>query len=124
MPNLPTISDAEWEVMNVLWESAPLAANDVVAALEGKKNWSPRTVKTLLNRLVKKKALAFETLGKSYLYRPAVGREQCVRTETKSFLERVFAGNAGPMIAYFVQNTKLTEQEIAELKRILAEKKR
>src|SRR5687767_3398585 len=118
MPTPPTISDAEWEVMNVLWESSPRTANQVVEALEGKKDWNPRTVKTLLNRLVKKKALAFEAVGKSYLYRPAVAREQCLRSETRSFVDRVFGGAAGPMIAYFVQNTRLSDEEIAELKRI------
>jgi BlaI family transcriptional regulator, penicillinase repressor len=124
MPIPPTISDAEWEVMNVLWESSPQTANQVVEALAGKKNWNPRTVKTLLNRLVKKKALGFEAVGKSYLYRPAIAREQCLRSEARSFVDRVFGGAAGPMIAYFVQNTRLSDEEIAELKRILSEKKR
>ena len=71
MPTIPTISDAEWEVMAVLWTTSPLTANEVVDRLEGRKTWSPRTVKTLLNRLVNKKALAYETRGNRYLYRPA-----------------------------------------------------
>ena len=125
MPNLPTISDAEWEVMNVLWAAGPgesMAANDVVAAAlaGGRKEWSPRTVKTLLNRLLKKGALSAEAQGKRYLYRAAVRREQCVRAESRSFLQRVFAGAAGPMLVQFVSQAELTEAEIEELQRVLA----
>jgi BlaI family penicillinase repressor len=124
MPSLPSISDAEWEVMNLLWASAPsrLTAADVVAGLRGRKDWSPRTVKTLLNRLVKKKALTFDADGKRYLYYPAIKREECVRSESRSFLNRVFGGATGPMLAHFVSQAKLSSQEIAELKRLLAEK--
>ena len=70
MADEPSITDAEWEVMNVLWDAAgPLAADEVVGRLAGRKSWSPRTVKTLLNRLIKKGPLAFEAEGKRYLYR-------------------------------------------------------
>ena len=118
----PSISDAEWEVMNVLWSRWPLTANEVVAALAGKNEWNPRTVKTLLNRLVKKKALAFEVEGNRYLYRPMVERAFCVRHEGQSFLNRVFGGAAGPMLAHFVEDAKLTESEIAALKKLLNRK--
>src|SRR5207248_950413 len=107
MRDNPTISEAEWEVMNVLWATAPLTTNEVVDQLEGRKAWSPKTVKTLLNRLVKKKALAFETEGNHYLYRPAVKREECVRSESRSFVDRVFGGAVGPMLVHFVSQSKL-----------------
>ena len=122
MADLPSISDAEWEVMNVLWDESPLMANDVVARLQGRKGWSPRTVKTLLNRLTGKRALEFEAQGKRYLYRPAVAREQCVRSESRSFLSRVFGGAPGPMLVQFVSQADLTPEEIAELQRVLAQK--
>jgi len=122
MADLPSISDAEWEVMNVLWDQSPLMANEVVERLAGRKGWSPRTVKTLLNRLVGKRALEFKAQGKRYLYRPAVGREQCVRAESRSFLSRVFAGSAGPMLVQFVSQADLTPDEIAELQRVLKAK--
>lgn len=124
MANLPSISDAEWEVMQVLWDAAPrpLAAGEVVDALAGRKDWNPRTVKTLLNRLVKKRALGFEAQGKRYLYRPRVSREACVRSEGRTFLARVFGGAAGPLLAHFVNESPLTREEIAYLKRLLAEK--
>jgi BlaI family penicillinase repressor len=122
MTDLPSISDAEWEVMNVLWAQSPMMANDVVDRLAGRKGWSPRTVKTLLNRLVGKGALEFEARGNRYLYRPAVSRDQCVRAESRSFLSRVFGGSAGPMLVQFVSQADLTPDEIAELQRVLKQK--
>lgn len=122
-PHLPTISDAEWEVMNILWGRSPQMAAEVVEAVAIPMGWSPRTVKTLLNRLVKKQALAFEAQGKRYLYRPAVKREQCVRAESRSFLARVFGGAVGPMLVQFVSQAELTPQEIEALQRVLTEKK-
>jgi BlaI family transcriptional regulator, penicillinase repressor len=124
MPPVPAISDSEWDVMNVLWAAdAPLGANDVVARLAGVRDWSPRTVKTLLNRLINKGALAYETQGKRYLYRPRVTRGQCVREETRSFLSRVFANAPGPMLLQFVAQARLTPAEVEALKRLLDKKK-
>lgn len=123
MPPLPPISESEWDVMNVLWSAdAPLAANEVVARLSGVRDWSPRTVKTLLNRLINKGALAYEEQGKRYLYRPRVPRDQCVREETRSFLSRVFANAPGPMLLQFVAQAKLTPEEVEALKRLLDRK--
>jgi BlaI family transcriptional regulator, penicillinase repressor len=122
MMNLPKISDAEWEVMRVIWARSPLTANQVVQSLSPRRDWSPRTIKTMLNRLVNKGALAFDTQGNRYLYRPKVTHEQCMRLESRSFVDRVFGGAAGAMINYFVQHESLTEDEIAELKRMLARK--
>ena len=123
MPPLPTISDAEWDVMNVLWSAdSPLAAADVVSRLAGSRHWSPRTVKTLLNRLINKGALAYDAQGKRYLYRPRVPRDQCVREETRSFLSRVFANAPGPMLLQFVAQARLTPEEIEALKRLLDKK--
>ena len=124
MPHLPNISDAEWEVMRVLWERSPLSANDVVQDLGARKSWSPATIKTMLNRLVKKGALAYEAQGKRYLYRPRVAQAQCVQSESRSFLERVFGGAVVPMLNQFVQTAKLSPEQIAELRRILDRKEK
>ena len=119
----PPISDSEWDVMNVLWAAgSPLAAADVVERLAGVRDWSPRTVKTLLNRLINKGALAYDAQGKRYLYRPRVTREQCVREETRSFLSRVFANAPGPMLLQFVAQARLTPEEVEALKRLLDRK--
>ena len=114
------ISDAEWEVMRVLWSvRQTVTANHVVEALTGKKDWNPRTVKTLLNRLTKKGALKFEAKGKVYWYSPAVVQEECVKSEGRSFLARVFGGDGGAMLVHFVKHTRLSPEEVAELKRVL-----
>ncbi len=97
-------------------------ANDIVDDLAGQKAWSPRTIKTLLNRLIKKGALTFEVKGKCYLYRAAVGRDQCVRAAGRSFLSRVFGGSAGPMLVHFVNHTDLSPAEVEELQQLLLAK--
>jgi BlaI family penicillinase repressor len=119
---LPAISDAEWEVMNVLWSASPLTGGEVIDQLKDRRAWSPRTVKTLLNRLVKKGALAFATQGNRYLYRPAVTRDSCVRTESRSFLSRVFGDEVGPMLIQFVRQADLTAREIEEITQALKAK--
>ena len=126
MANSPTISDAEWDVMQVAWAAAPqpVTANEVVDKLAGRKGWNPKTVRTLLNRLMNKGALAVEAQGKRYLYRPAVTREECVRQESRSFLSRVFGGAAGAMLVHFVNETPLTAEEIAQLKKLLTRKEK
>ena len=120
---VPSISEAEWEVIRVIWEEHPIAASEVVDRLAGRRDWSPRTVKTLLNRLVRKGALTFETQGKRYLYSPTVSRQECVRRESQSFLHRVFEGAAGPMLVHFVRNARLSDSDVETLRRILDEKK-
>lgn len=119
---LPQISDSEWEVMMVLWARAPLGAQQVIAALAGRRSWNQRTVRTFLNRLVKKGAVAYTPEGNRYLYRPAVSREQCIREESRSFVSRVFAGDAGAMLVQFVQQARLNAEEIKQLRRALEEK--
>ena len=120
--SVPSISEAEWEVMKVIWDGHPASAKDVVGRLDGRRDWSPRTVKTMLNRLVRKGALLFKPEGKRYLYSPAISREECVRAESQSFLHRVFEGAAGPMLVHFVQNARLTGRDVEALRKILDEK--
>lgn len=117
--NPPAISDAEWELMQVLWEMSSLTANDVVDRVAAKNRWSPRTVKTLLNRLVKKGALGYQPEGNRYRYFPKITRDACVRQESRSFLRRVFGGQAPAMLAHFVSETPLTPEQIAELRQLL-----
>ena len=124
MKKLPAISDAEWEVILVLWETAPVTANDVVDRVAARNQWNPRTVKTLLNRLVGKGAVGFEAEGKRYRYSPKVTREECVRSKSRSFLARVFGGAVGPMLAHFVNETPLTSEEVKELRAILERRER
>jgi BlaI family penicillinase repressor len=123
MPAIPRISETEWEVMKVVWADAPLTANDVLARLTAQDpSWHPKTARTLLNRLVKKKALGFHREGRAYLYRPLVAERDCVAAATNSFLDRVFGGALEPMLAHFVEHRKLSDTELRELQRILQRK--
>ena len=110
--------------MKVLWAQSPATANNVIKALSGKTSWNPKTTRTLLNRLVHKKALGFERRGREYHYFPLVDERTCVRAESRSFLQRVYGGSLRPMLAAFLQEQDLSPEEIAELKRILDEKGR
>ena len=110
--------------MNIVWNRSPIAASDIVAELSAKQRWQPRTIRTLLDRLVKKKALAFEEDGKRYLYRPKISMNVCVRRASQGFLKRVFGGEPASMLMHLVQNTELSPEEIAQLKRILSEKEK
>jgi BlaI family transcriptional regulator, penicillinase repressor len=121
-PDHARISEAEWAVMDILWDRAPLGSSDVAAALAEGTGWSPKTVQTLLGRLVKKGCLAYEDQGGRYLYRPAVPREQAVREESHSFLERVFGGDASSLMAHFARRAELTAADVAELRRLLDER--
>jgi BlaI family penicillinase repressor len=124
MGNVPRISDAEWQVMKVLWGKAPLTANEVVESLEPSTGWNPRTIKTLLNRLVKKGALGFREEGRRYLYLPLASEADCVRAERRSFLQRVYGGSLKPMLAQFLEEESLSAEELAELRRLLDERGR
>ena len=122
MAGVPRISDAEWDVMNVLWEEHPLGAAQVAERLTDLKDWSPQTVKTLLGRLVRKGVLGFLHVGRRYLYHPKLSRERCVREESRSFAERVFGGASSPLLVQMVRDADLSQDEIAELRRILGQK--
>ena len=118
MTRTPPITDAEWEVMNVLWEMSPCTAMDVAEAL----NRHPKTVKTLLGRLVRKNVLRFREDGNRYVYSAAIPRQRYVRDESASFIDRVFGGETTPALVHFVRSTRMTQEEIDELRRILDEK--
>jgi BlaI family penicillinase repressor len=123
MPPLPRISETEWALMKVLWARAPRTAQEVVHTLQAQDaTWHPKTVKTLLNRLLKKKALQAAKSGREYLYQPIVSERECVSATTASFLDRVFGGSLAPMLAHFVEQKKLSTREIRELKKLLERK--
>ncbi|HEY1066574.1 MAG TPA: BlaI/MecI/CopY family transcriptional regulator [Pirellulales bacterium] len=113
------LSDAEWRVMNVVWERQPLLAQDVIQAVAEPCEWTPATVRTMLHRLVKKGALSFTEDGNRYLYRAAVKRADCVRRAARSFLDHVFRGDAAPLLSHYVRTAKFTPEELAELRKLL-----
>jgi len=123
MKRVPRISEMEWEVMRVVWAKTPCSAGEIFEALAGAdSSWHPKTVKTYLTRLVQKKALGFRKEGRAYLYRPLVEERDCVSAASENFLERVFGGSLRPMLAHFVEQKKLTEEEMQELRSLLDEK--
>jgi BlaI family transcriptional regulator, penicillinase repressor len=124
MKTLPQISDTEWQVMKILWASKPLTANEVIKKIEGLTSWKPKTVKTLLGRLVKKNAITFDKDGRTYVYYPLVSEDECVKAESHSFLEKVFSGALNVMFANFLEEKQLSKEEIAELKHILEQKEK
>ncbi|MDR3602603.1 MAG: BlaI/MecI/CopY family transcriptional regulator [Desulfosporosinus sp.] len=124
MKETPNISDAEWEVMKICWaKSVPCTANEIVKALEQSNDWKPNTIKTLIGRLVKKGALSFQEEGRVYIYYPLVTEEECIKAESKTFLNRVFGGALKPMLVTFLQEEKLSQDDIEELKQLLEERK-
>ena len=120
MPNAPDIAESEWSVMEALWESSPQTASEVTKALRPTMNWAENTVRTLLTRLVEKGALkTAENASGTRTFLPAVKREACVRAEGESFMQRIFGGAAKPLLVHFAQNSKLTPEEVQELKKLL-----
>lgn len=115
------ISEAESIVMQSLWDKNPMCAEDVIAALLHQQDWQEATVKTLLNRLLKKGAIRAVKDGRRFLYSPILKREQWVNTESKGFLDRMFDGKIAPLVAHFSQQKKLSKQDIEELKRLVEE---
>jgi BlaI family penicillinase repressor len=115
----PQISDAEWKVMQALWKQSPLTSAQIIERLRPLSDWAPKTIQTLINRLVGKKAVGYESQGRTHQYYPAVSQEECVSAESDSFLQRIFNGAFTPMVAHMVKEQKLSNKEIQELKRIL-----
>lgn len=122
MKEIPRISEAEWEVMKIIWSKSPIPANQVIEALSDSIDWKPKTVKTLISRLVKKHALGYTQENRIYYYYPLVDEDECLKAESQSFLNRVYGGALKPMLINFLREEKLTPEEIEELKCILNER--
>lgn len=116
------ISDAEWLVMKILWQESPLTASVITERLQPETGWSPKTIQTLIARLVKKGALAVNKEAILNQYHPLLSKEECMVEETKSFLQKVYNGSLHGLIANFVKNESFSAKEIEELKRLLDDK--
>jgi len=125
MPTDPVkpISQAELDVMDVLWGESPLAASDVAARLS-EKNWNIRTVKTLLSRLVEKKVVDTAQDGRRYLYSPLISQQDHARGAVRKLSDRLFGGRAAPLVAHLANGEGLSKQDIAELEALIEELKR
>ena len=115
------ISEAESVVMDVLWRRHPLSAEDIVADLAATTDWQEPTIKTLLNRLLGKGAIAAERAGRRYRYRPLLKRADYVHAESKGLLDRLFDGRVAPLVVHFSERHKLSKKDIAELRSLIEE---
>lgn len=115
----PPISDAEAQVMRQLWQRSPQAADEIAAALGPQQGWALATVKTLLNRLLKKGAIAADKDGRRFLYRPLLPREDWVSQQATGLLDRLFGGSLAPLVAQFSSQRRLKAEDVEALKQLL-----
>jgi BlaI family penicillinase repressor len=124
MAQTTPISDSEWDVMEPIWQAGACTAADVIKQLRATHDWNHSTIRTLLARLVEKGALEYEVDGPRYVYRAAVSRRQCVRQKSRSFLEKAFGGDVGALLVHFVREASLEENQIEQLRELLAQKQK
>jgi BlaI family penicillinase repressor len=120
--NIPSISESEWEIMNVLWDKAPQTANDIIFSLQESTDWKPKTIRTLLDRLVQKDVVGVNKNLRVYTFYPLYTQEECQRAETESFINRIYGGTLKSMLVQFIQEDTLTDDDINELRFILNKK--
>lgn len=119
MNKIPSISDAEFQVMKIIWKNPNITANNIIDKLQDETEWKPNTIKTLINRLLKKNAIGFKKEGKEYYYYALLEEETYMCVESNSFLKKVFDNSIKSMMLNFVNNKKLSKKEIQELREIL-----
>jgi len=123
MRNIPAISEAEYQVMKIIWSAgAPISTNDVIEKLEQTTEWKPKTIGTLLSRLVKKEALKYEKDGRVFVYTPLIQESEILEIENDSFLNRFYDGAVDSMIVNLLECDKLSENDMNRLKQILEQK--
>ncbi|MFB5674220.1 BlaI/MecI/CopY family transcriptional regulator [Paenibacillus terreus] len=122
MNELPQISDAEFEVMKVIWSHAPISTNEVIEKLTKTSKWSPKTIQTLLLRLVKKKALTYTKESRVFVYTPLIQEDEYIKHESKTFLDRFYNGALNSMVLNFLEHEQVSKEDIHELRKILDEK--
>lgn len=122
MEKLPQISEAEYEVMKVIWEHAPVSTNEITEILTKTTNWNVRTIQTLIKRLTSKGVITYKKQSRMFVYTPAIQKNEYIRQESSSFLSRFFNGNITAMVSSFIENDKLSVSEIDSLRSLLSEK--
>jgi predicted transcriptional regulator len=115
------ISGAESLVMEALWRESPLTAEDIAVTVGAEQEWSETTVKTLLARLMKKGAISATRDGRRFLYAPLIARADYVQDESRNLIDRLFDGKLAPLVSHFAETKQLSAEDIAELKRLIAE---
>ena len=121
MKTLPQISEAEFEVMKIVWKSAPISTNEITDRLVKCTAWSPKTIQTLIKRLVTKGALTYEKQGRVFVYTPLVGEDEYIGQESHSFLKRFYNGNLSAMLSSYLEHDRLSKTEIDALRSLLSQ---
>ena len=121
MSKLPQISEAEFEVMKVIWKYAPISTNEVTENLTQTTDWSPKTIQTMLKRLVTKKALTYEKQSRVFVYTPLVPETEYIRQESNSFLNKYYNGNIVSMLTSYLEDDKLSKTELDTLRHLLSD---
>ncbi|MCB2308561.1 BlaI/MecI/CopY family transcriptional regulator [Clostridium estertheticum] len=119
MYKMSKISNAEWEIMKIIWNNSEISSINIIKELKDKSEWKPATVKSLINRLLNKNIIGFNKLGYEYLYYPLVSEDECIKLESLSFVNRVFNGSIKSMLLTFAQSDELSKLDIKDLKDIL-----
>ncbi|WPC44001.1 BlaI/MecI/CopY family transcriptional regulator [Clostridium sp. JS66] len=119
MCKIPKISDAEWTIMKIIWKNSQATSAYIIQSLKDKNKWKPATIKTLINRLLNKKAIGFNKVGNEYYYFPLISEDECIKLESNSFINKVFNGSIKSMILAFVESKEISKKDIEELKKIL-----
>lgn len=120
MSKLAQISEAEFEVMKIVWKYAPISTNEITEKLTQTTAWSPKTIQTLIKRLVTKGVLAYEKQSRVFVYTPLVKESDYIRQESNSFLKRYYNGNIASMLAAYLEDDKLSETELSTLRQLLS----
>lgn len=121
MKKLPQISEAEFEVMKVIWKYAPISTNEVTEKLTQTTDWSPKTIQTMLKRLVNKKALTYEKQSRVFVYTPLIQQDEYIRQKSNSFLDCFYDGNIVSMLSSYLKDEKLSDSEIDSLRGLLSD---
>lgn len=124
MKELPKITDAEWQIMKVLWDNSPLTSSEIIEALKGDTTWNPKTIHTLISRLVKKEAVEARRNNTFYHYYPLVTEAECRRDETQTFLQKVYNGSLKMLVSNFIKEGNVSDDEIEELQQLLNQNKK
>ena len=116
--------ESEWTILQAVWELEPCAAPTVQEALQSKKGWAYTTVKTMMDRMVKKGLLKTEKIRNLYLYSSVITQSQAQKSEIVRTLKRAFNGTLTPMMQFLIENDELSEEEYRYLERLIKERKR
>jgi predicted transcriptional regulator len=115
----PKISEAEMQLLQLLWEESPLGATEIAERVPDERGWTITTVKTLLSRLVAKGALTAKPQGRKYLYSPAIERDRVAANQARGLIDRLFGGRVSPLVAQLAEQRPLDEEDIAELEALI-----